>query len=370
MAEQRGHLLGALLTLARAWFAASKPAATNLPKLGSFEAWAHVVGGVLAHAGVIGFLQNLEELYETVDDESAPWGAFLAAWRVVFAERGVKTSEVTEVLGKQSNLYEALPDNLTDSFGDEKKLSSFSKILGKALAKRRDTRFDHGGQTYCLRQAGTASRDGAVLWKVTVESGDPARRFAGFAGLILTPDISGPPTVSGKGDKGGVYPCATGGEKTCETGKPAEPPVDPPLPTATMLPRRRLVRAVPSRVLAGLKELEKSGAISLLIPRALEVFLLECGITDRDLGQMPPQEAWRVAEKLAYGDDVVSAGTDVEHDGVPVDDVDDPDAPSEPCGTCGHDRWQWDEWEKQHTCTNCHEPLATDDEDLGEHYGD
>jgi hypothetical protein len=39
-----------------------------------------VVGGVLAHAGVDGFLGNLEGLYAQADEDEIVWEAFVEAW--------------------------------------------------------------------------------------------------------------------------------------------------------------------------------------------------------------------------------------------------------------------------------------------------
>lgn len=76
--EHRGELVGNLLILAQAWFAAGQPDPSVEP-LGSFEQWTRVVGGILEHAGVQGFLYNLEDLYETADSEAAEWARFLEA---------------------------------------------------------------------------------------------------------------------------------------------------------------------------------------------------------------------------------------------------------------------------------------------------
>lgn len=58
----RGHraeVLSALFTIARAWYAAGQPEAT-VPTLGSYREWTRIIGGVLAFAGVRGFLGNIE----------------------------------------------------------------------------------------------------------------------------------------------------------------------------------------------------------------------------------------------------------------------------------------------------------------------
>jgi hypothetical protein len=87
----RGRLLSASLTLARAWFVAGCPRPKS-PILGSFEEWCHVVGGILQWAGISGFLGNLDELYKQSDPTTIAWEAFLLAlyqWAPKSGFRGV-----------------------------------------------------------------------------------------------------------------------------------------------------------------------------------------------------------------------------------------------------------------------------------------
>jgi hypothetical protein len=63
-------IIAALLTLARSWFAAGRPKAKS-PVLGCYEGWSTILGGVLEHAGVAGFLGNLGSLYQFADEEAA-----------------------------------------------------------------------------------------------------------------------------------------------------------------------------------------------------------------------------------------------------------------------------------------------------------
>ena len=72
--DNRGHLLAALLTLARAWFAAGRPPA-NTPILGGFTEWASTCGES-SIAGISGFLDNLKLSYEQIDDDTQEWEAF------------------------------------------------------------------------------------------------------------------------------------------------------------------------------------------------------------------------------------------------------------------------------------------------------
>jgi len=91
--EHRGDLLGAVLTLIRAWYADGKPKA-DVPELGSFEEWCLTLAGILAHAGLTEFLGNLAELWERADMEGAEWAGFLVALQEVFGEEGFTVGDI------------------------------------------------------------------------------------------------------------------------------------------------------------------------------------------------------------------------------------------------------------------------------------
>ena len=75
---ERGVLLGALITLVQGWMADGRP--EGQVKLGSFEAWARLIGGILASADIPGFLCDRSEDSEISDPDEAEWGAFVALW--------------------------------------------------------------------------------------------------------------------------------------------------------------------------------------------------------------------------------------------------------------------------------------------------
>ena len=160
--ENRGALLGALLTVARAWYAAGRPLVQGQPSLGSFDDWARTMGGVLAHAGITGFLGNLDALYERVDEEGQAWLRFFTAWYDVIGEAEISTAElgarlragtVTPCIDPgDAALFEALPDFVIEVLTDPKRGASFSRMLGKALAKRTDVTFDDDGLRLEKRQ--------------------------------------------------------------------------------------------------------------------------------------------------------------------------------------------------------------------------
>ncbi len=159
-AAHRGELLAAVLTLARNWYAKGCPEPAT-PRLGKFEDWCRVVGGILEAAGVEGFLGNLDELYSNVDAEAGEWEAFLAAWFDAYgnAERSpaeIKTSLQTNT---QPAMVEALPGDLADALNDQR--TSFERKLGRALAKRADRRYGDRG-LHLVRRGST----GRPKWRV------------------------------------------------------------------------------------------------------------------------------------------------------------------------------------------------------------
>lgn len=74
----RSALVHACLTMVRAWQAAGRPLGER--DLGSFEAWARVLGGILAVCGVEGFLADMDEFYEEADTKGADLRSFVAVW--------------------------------------------------------------------------------------------------------------------------------------------------------------------------------------------------------------------------------------------------------------------------------------------------
>ena len=98
--ENRGTIVAALLTMARAWIEAGKPQGGN-PTLGSFEKWCEVVGGILQYAGLNGFLGNLEEMRRsTADDEddAEAWAAWMSVIYTRFGEEAFTVSQLAEAM--------------------------------------------------------------------------------------------------------------------------------------------------------------------------------------------------------------------------------------------------------------------------------
>jgi hypothetical protein len=129
--ENRPALVHAALTLIQAWISAGRP--SHGTRLGSFEKWSEVMGGVLEVAGIPGFLGNLNELYEASDSDGQMWREFTAAWWDAFREEPKRVSVLTQFCEER--------DLMLTVRGDGSARSQQTR-LGKALAAKRDRVFN------------------------------------------------------------------------------------------------------------------------------------------------------------------------------------------------------------------------------------
>ena len=153
--QHRTEILRAVYLLGKGWLQAGRPKPTKDKLVGGFEAWLHTVGGILEHAGVPGFLDNLDVLYEQVDEEAAEWETFLEAVMKEFPDKdcsGFKSAEftvyelATDIMDSRNrNLRDSIASLLPGTLADELHNAGFRKRLGWALRGKRDTRFGTGG---------------------------------------------------------------------------------------------------------------------------------------------------------------------------------------------------------------------------------
>jgi Bifunctional DNA primase/polymerase, N-terminal len=154
----RYELLGALATLVRAWWVAGQPAAEVVP-MGESTEWARIVGGVLAHAGVDGFLANLDELRQGGDIDDGEWAAFLAKWRAEFGPAQVTAADLTKRLELEPSFRVTLPSRLSGAW----ETKSWPTTLGSNLRSRQG-RY-HGESGFYVRRH-YVDRLGRAIWSV------------------------------------------------------------------------------------------------------------------------------------------------------------------------------------------------------------
>ena len=165
MAARRHEIVWGALVLIQSWLAASKPLPDQLPSLGMFESWSSVIGGVLSHVSISGFLSNLEEFYSSTDIEAETIRAFLVSWWDKHEGSAVGVSELF-----------TLCDEETLDLGDGNERSQKTR-LGKKLTELRDRHYglNLGGDgesktTVCVTYAGKSSR--AKRWRLVRIGGE------------------------------------------------------------------------------------------------------------------------------------------------------------------------------------------------------
>jgi hypothetical protein len=164
----RGAILAAILTIARAWVAAGRPEAHDLPNLGGYESYSQVVGGVLGFMGVDGFLGNLDALYDETDIDTPQWEGFLEAWRETIGETPVTAAELLMRLKSTAELHAALPDAIADT-----EAKNYIRRLGNALARKKGVRFPHG---LSVNKVGEFRR--AVKWQIVSPKNADSHQFS------------------------------------------------------------------------------------------------------------------------------------------------------------------------------------------------
>jgi DNA polymerase-1 len=135
--ENRPELTAAALTMIRAWFAAGRPdpEKPRTTAMGSFERWDKMMSGILAWAGVGGFLGNLASKRAERNVTGGYWSEHLAWLRSAFRDAEFTLTEVHKAARESGGSWEAPPrmDNL--------EVPGFTRLLGQAYAKVTDRWF-------------------------------------------------------------------------------------------------------------------------------------------------------------------------------------------------------------------------------------
>lgn len=167
--ERRGEMIAAALTLARAWISAGRPSG-GAPRIGSYNEWARVLGGVLSVAGVPGYLANLTEMLDNADEDAPQWEAFLVELSKVTGGRAAPFAELWEAIGNSPELIELIPTSFdaptaTDTTGNVVLLAKFRRELAYAFRTRKGTRYgdSHARIEQVTAEAGRAK---VALWRI------------------------------------------------------------------------------------------------------------------------------------------------------------------------------------------------------------
>ena len=153
--KNRGNLVWAALTLVRAWILAGCHVPWNSPPLGMFEKWSSVLGGILHHNNIPGFLGNLTSFYDESDDEGAEVRAFISVWWERHKESTVGVAHLFDIASSEES---TLP------LGNGQERSQKTR-LGKLLPKHRDRLYKlEDGIKVCVTRVKASTR--AARWRL------------------------------------------------------------------------------------------------------------------------------------------------------------------------------------------------------------
>lgn len=153
--EHRGELIWAALTMIRAWLAAGSPMGQT--KLGMFEGWSSVIGGILHNADVPGFLENLAEFYDASDDEGDQWRSLLSAWWTAYGDHPMGVSDLFR-------LAEQIDMSMSGNTERAQKIR-----FGKNIVRQRDRTFTidvQDDKKISVRIVDSGKYQGAQKWKL------------------------------------------------------------------------------------------------------------------------------------------------------------------------------------------------------------
>jgi hypothetical protein len=91
--DNRTRLIWAGHTLIQAWIAAGKPE-PSCRRLGSYEDWTRVIGGILEYAGIEGFLANRLDFQKAEESENEKWQKLTVAWAASFGINEVRSGDL------------------------------------------------------------------------------------------------------------------------------------------------------------------------------------------------------------------------------------------------------------------------------------
>ena len=118
------------------------------------------MGGILGHAGIRGFLDNLDQFYEESDAEGEQWRMLLGAWYRKHGDQPKKAGDLFP-LAEQCDLA-------IGGSTDRAQRTRFGKMLGQ----QRDRTFaiDTDSGTLSLRVKEAGKRSNAKHWQLEVPS--------------------------------------------------------------------------------------------------------------------------------------------------------------------------------------------------------
>ncbi len=125
-------LVKACLTIIKGWVSGGCPKSSKT--LGSYEQWAKIMGGILEYAEIPGFLENLDKVYENMDQYTMSWVEYLPIWRQYHGSDPVGVAELWKLADEHSMLLEVLGEG-TERSQKTKLGSALRDLNGRYLGE-------------------------------------------------------------------------------------------------------------------------------------------------------------------------------------------------------------------------------------------
>lgn len=139
---ERPRLISAAVSLIQAWIQAGRKPFSGRAK-GSYGPWSRVIGGILEHSGIPGFLDNDTEFFDVVAGDNDVFGAFVETWESLYGEEPTETSILFRLASHPDDPRDGSLDSsmqwrdlLTDLLGAGNQASRSARF-GKLLANKR-----------------------------------------------------------------------------------------------------------------------------------------------------------------------------------------------------------------------------------------
>lgn len=140
--ENRGQIIGDLLTLIRAWVVAGKPA--TVTSYDDFGQWIAAVNGILRVAGIPGTFDAQEARQQEEGSDDQDWAEFLEAVEHIFGDDRWSAREVCERVSMSGNQLGGVVslgvDQLPGNLGERAQKLGSAKLLGKSLGRHLQNR--------------------------------------------------------------------------------------------------------------------------------------------------------------------------------------------------------------------------------------
>jgi hypothetical protein len=158
--SNRGQLLWSALTIVQSWVSAGMVRSDHM--MGTFKDWAGVMGGILTHAQIPGFLENAKEFAQAADGDALARRALVSAWWEKYQRDPVGASSLYGLIGEA---------DIDLDLGDRNEHGRKSR-LGHILKTMRDRRYTlSNGYTVSVSFSGEGHR--ANLWSLhLIDRGD------------------------------------------------------------------------------------------------------------------------------------------------------------------------------------------------------